>query len=312
VVNAPTNNFVGAAGGYGGYGGYGAYGGYGGYGGYGWNTPYRSYYDNWYHGGWPWYRPVGYAAAAGLGWLAGAGDYAYSNPYYVEPVEAVAPELSYAQPIVIQAPPVEVTAPVTVTQTEEAPPAAAATPTVTPPAPTPAPSEPPTPAVPEDPNVRDAMAKLDEARVAFAREDYAKAQKLIEEGIKKVPGDATLHEFRALTQFAQKKYSDAAGTIYAVLAAGPGWDWDTLKTFYDSEKTYQDQLRALEAYAQANPKAADAHFLLAYHYLVLDAKDAAIKQLDAVVQLMPKDTLSAALLKVLREPPPTDRPQPKP
>jgi len=182
----------------------------------------------------------------------------------------------------------------------------------TPPPPPEQPREEPKEKPPEDPAVREALAKLDEARAAFAKGDYAQAQQLIEKGIQKLPGDATLHEFRALTQFAQKKYADAAGTIYAVLVAGPGWDWETLKSFYDSDKTYQEQLRALEEYSRANPKAADAHFLLAYHYLVLDTKDAAVKQLEEVVKLMPKDELSAALLKALKEPPPTDRPQPKP
>jgi hypothetical protein len=97
-----------------------------------------------------------------------------------------------------------------------------------------------------------------------------------------------------------------------VLAAGPGWNWETLKSFYDSDKPYQEQLCALEEHARANPKAAEDHFLLAYHYLVLDSKDAAVKQLEEEVTLMPKGELSAALLKALKEPPPTDRPQPKP
>src|SRR5215470_6423885 len=118
------------------------------------------------------------------------------------------------------------------------------------------------------------MARLDEARAAFVKGEYALAQQLIEKGIEKLPGDATLHEFRALTQFAQKNYKDAAGTIYAVLTAGPGWNWETLKSFYDKDETYVQQLRALEEDARANPKAAETHFLLAYHYLVLDAKEA--------------------------------------
>jgi hypothetical protein len=33
---------------------------------------------------------------------------------------------------------------------------------------------------------------------------------LAEKAIKLLPSDATLHEFRALTLFAQKKYKDAA------------------------------------------------------------------------------------------------------
>jgi tetratricopeptide (TPR) repeat protein len=215
--------------------------------------------------------------------------------------------LSYAQPIVIQAPPVEVSAPaeVNVTLSEED---ATPTPTVTPP-PKPEPEE---EKPKEDPVVREAIDLLDKARAVFAKGDYPRAEKLIEKGIQKLPGDATLHEFRALTQFAQKNYKDAAATIYAVLSAGPGWNWETLKSCYDDEKTYQDQLRALEKHSRANPKSADEHFLLAYHYLVLDAKDAAIKQLEQVVQLLPKDELAPALLKALKAPPPTDRPQPKP
>jgi TolA-binding protein len=248
--------------------------------------------------------------------LAGAStDYAYSNPYYTAPVEEVPAALSYAEPIVIQVPPAEPPPPVDVNVTVTEEPAPSATPSLTPPPPAePAPEpEPAKDAVPEDPAVREAIARLEEARAAFLKNDYAQAQQLIEKGIQKAPGDATLHEFRALTQFAQKKYKDAAATIYAVLAAGPGWNWDTLKSFYDSDKTYQDQLRALEEYSRANPKAAEAHFLLAYHYLVLDGKDYAIKELEEVVKLLPKDQLSALLLKALKEPPPpADRPQPKP
>ena len=58
-----------------------------------------------------------------------------------------------------------------------------ATPSLTPPAPAeePAPEE-PKDQPKEDPNVSEAMAKLDEARAAFAKGDYAKAQELIEKG----------------------------------------------------------------------------------------------------------------------------------
>jgi tetratricopeptide (TPR) repeat protein len=249
---------------------------------------------------------------AALGWLAGAGSgYTYDNPYYSAPVEDVAPALSYAQPIVIQAPPEEPAPPqdITIITPESVTTTAPATPSLTPP-----PQEPPKEEPPVDPAVRDAIALMDDARAAFAKGEYVRAQQLIEKGIEKLPGDATLHEFRALTQFAQKNYKDAAGTIYAVLSAGPGWNWETLKSFYDSEDTYQQQLRALEEYTRNNPKAAEAHFLLAYQYLVLDAKEAAIGQLEQTVRLSPKDQLSVMLLQaLLKTPPPTDdRPQPKP
>jgi TolA-binding protein len=289
-------------------GGYGAgfrnFGGFaaGGFGGYG------DYYGGWHQGNWSWYPAVaGIAAGGALGWLAGAGgDYSYSNPYYSAPVEDVPAALNYAQPIVIQTTPVDVDASSSTEVNVTVPETPAATPSLSPPPAPDAPTEEPA----EDPVLQEAKALLDQARTAFAKGDYVRAQDLIEKGIQKLPGDATLHEFRALILFARKKYSEAAGTIYAVLSAGPGWNWDTLKSFYDDEATYKKQLRDLEEYVRANPKAADAHFLLAYHYLVLDAKDAAIKQLEEVVQLMPKDKLSAAILKTLKEGPASAPPRP--
>jgi TolA-binding protein len=318
-VNAVGGNtFAGGLGGYGGYGaGYGGYGAYGGYGGYGWSTPYRGYYDDWHQGNWGWYQPAAAVTGAALGWLAGAGSgYTYDNPYYSAPVEDVPAALSYAQPLVIQVPPAEPVPPQDITiiapeatATATATASSAPTPALTPP-PTP---EPPKEEPPADPAVRDAIALMDEARAAFAKGEYALAQQLIEKGIQKLPGDATLHEFRALTQFAQKKYKDAAATIYAVLNAGPGWNWDTLKSFYSSEETYKQHLRALEAYARDNPKAPEIRFLLAYHYLVLDAKEAAISQLEQTVRFSPKDQLSVMLLQaLLKTPSPDDRPQPQP
>jgi cytochrome c-type biogenesis protein CcmH/NrfG len=51
-----------------------------------------------------------------------------------------------------------------------------------------------------------------------------------------------------------------------------------------------------------HPDEGSAHFLLAYHYLVNGSKDKAVAQLKGVVRLVPKDQLSAALLKALTQP----------
>jgi hypothetical protein len=66
-----------------------------------------------------------------------------------------------------------------------------------------------------------------------------------------MPKDAATHEFRSLTQFALGKYQEAAATIYAVLAVGPGWDWTTLSSMYPDIDTYTAQLRKLEEYGLA-------------------------------------------------------------
>jgi predicted Zn-dependent protease len=151
--------------------------------------------------------------------------------------------------------------------------------------------------------VNAANEQFDAARKAFKDSQYAQAQKLVEKAIESLPSDATLHEFRALTLFAQKKYKEAAGTLYAVLSAGPGWDRKTLGGLYPDWDTYAQQFDDLESYRKAHPDDASAHFVMAYHQLVNGSVDQAVAQLKEVVRLAPKDQLSARLLKALTQTP---------
>jgi tetratricopeptide (TPR) repeat protein len=233
------------------------------------------------------------------GWLMSPGDtFVYSNPYYVEPpsTTVVVEGLNYSDPL--PAPTVEQTIiaypppPAEDAGTEESP-----LPTTPPPAPE-----------KEDPDVSKANEHFDAARAAFKKGDYARAQELDEKAIALLPSDATLHEFRALTLFAQKRYKDAAGTLYAVLAAGPGWGWDTMEELYPDSDTYTKQLRALEEHVRGKPDDGAAHFLLAYHYLVMGSKDAAVWQLKETVRVQPEDKLAAALLKALTQEDKADKP----
>ena len=50
-------------------------------------------------------------------------------------------------------------------------------------------------------------------------------------------------------------YKEAAAGLYAVLAAGPGWDWDTMSGPVPDPETYTRQLRALEQYVGKEPAA---------------------------------------------------------
>ena len=77
-----------------------------------------------------------------------------------------------------------------------------------------------------------------------------------------------------------------------------------LRGLYPDEETYTRQLRKLEEYVRKHPESGYGHFVLAYQYLVLDAMDAALKQLREVVRLQPEDKLSAALLDALTTPAP--------
>ncbi len=110
-----------------------------------------------------------------------------------------------------------------------------------------------------------------------------------------------MHEFRALCLFALKRYDEAAAVDYAVLTAGPGWNWSTLVGLYPDVDTYTNQLRALEAFVRANPSSASGQFLLAYHYLAQGNNDAAGGRFQKVVELLPSDQLSAGFAKLYKK-----------
>src|SRR5262249_13605794 len=141
---------------------------------------------------------------------------------------------------------------------------------------------------------------MDLAREAFRNGDYILAQREVERAIELLPGDTNLHEFRALCLFARGQYKDAAAVLYSVLATGPGWDWDTLASFYPDTETYTGQLRGLEAYVRDNPDEAAGHFLLGYHYLVLDDRGAALEEFRQVTKLQPNDRVAAGLVDALK------------
>ena len=101
--------------------------------------------------------------------------------------------------------------------------------------------------------------------------------------------------------FATGQYQQAAAAIYAVLSAGPGWNWTTLASLYSNTDVYTEQLRALETYCNEHPNQADVRFLLAYHYLTDGSADAAAAQFKEVVKLKPSDQLSAQLLAGLTQ-----------
>jgi len=159
----------------------------------------------------------------------------------------------------------------------------------------PLPNPPATPSVNEE-----ALQPFNEARASFQSGDYATALASVDKAIEKVPDDTNLHEFRALCLFAMKDYKKAAQVIYPVLAAGPGWNWDTIKGLYGNADTYTSQLRALENQYLANKNDPAASFLLAYHYLVLDYPTNAKTHLRNVERLLPDDKLAPELLKALQ------------
>jgi hypothetical protein len=134
-----------------------------------------------------------------------------------------------------------------------------------------------------------------DSQAAFKQGDYLKALDFANKAVDEAPGDGALHEYRALVLFALGKYSEAAGVLNPVLAGGPGWDWTTMVSLYNSQNTYKSQLQALEKYSTAKPQAADAHFLLGYHSMVCGQLEQAAAEFAEAAKLQPADSVSAQL-----------------
>ena len=253
-----------------------------------WQNWAGDHHNGWYHGGW--YPGAGWgymwnnhpvAAAIGLtGWAVnrigyGWGYWGYSNPYYSE---SSSYGYDYSQPLVVYADSASMSTEATAAD-------AAATSSTTESQPTDA-----------------GMAAFDEARAAFHDGDYTTALSKIDTTLKTMPRDTVVHEFRSLVLFALKKYPESSAAIYAVLAAGPGWDWTTMISLYPGIDPYTKQLRALEDFAKANSKSADARFLLGYHYQTCGHNDNAAKQYKLAQALLPDDKLLKQLVAMTTPP----------
>lgn len=235
-------------------------------------------HGDWYHGSWQpgdsWnYMWDNYPVASALGVTAwgvnrvanGFGIWGYSNPYASG--GGGGGSYDYSEPLVQYAEPVATTDP-----------NAAAVP----------PSQP----APTD----EGMAAFEEARTAFYGGDYAGALTKLDTTLKTMPHDTVVHEFRSLVLFALKKYPESAAAVYAVLSAGPGWDWTTMSSLYPNVAAYTDHLRALEDFTKANSKSADAHFLLGYHYQAAGHDESALKQFKLAQTQLPDDKLIKQLV----------------
>jgi tetratricopeptide (TPR) repeat protein len=255
-----------------------------------WRDDYYGHHNDWYHGAWSdswgdhWSHMWSeHTAAMVLGttiwglnrmgyWF---GTESYANPYYVEPAASEGAVVYYAP------------------ETMPATPVAAATPQ-----PTQQPAALP-PGVTEE-----GLKRFDAARSHFFGGQYKEALAETNKAIQSMPTDAVMHEFRGLCLFALGNYREAAATLSPVLAVGPGWDWTTMSSLYPSPEVYTNQLRSLESTVKKTPGDAATRFLLGYHYLACGHAKNALKQFVEVQKLLPKDTVSAQMVRLLDDSPP--------
>jgi tetratricopeptide (TPR) repeat protein len=244
------------------------------------NNCIRPHYG-WYNGCWNggywgsnWYRPLAWGAVGwGLGSLTSGWGYGtgYYNPYYTEPVAAATVPYDYSQPVVVNS-----------YVASDADNGAA-----------------PTEAAPETTDAQQATQLFDDGLAQFKSSDYTGALAKFDDALQKLPGDPVVHEVRALTLFALGEYKPAAAALNSFLSSAPGMDWTTMSSLYGNTDDYQAQLRKLEQHCKSNPNDASSHFVLAYQYLVIDAKDAAVNALKVVVKNQPQDSTAKRMLDAL-------------
>jgi tetratricopeptide (TPR) repeat protein len=140
------------------------------------------------------------------------------------------------------------------------------------------------------------LRAFDEGLAQFKAGRYTTALLNVEGALKEMPNDPVVHEVRALCLFALGRYTDAAATLNALLAAAPGMDWTSLSRLYGDVEDYTQQLRKLETHVRLNRDDAAAAFVLGYHYLVIGEDAAAERAFQEVVRVQPKDATAKRLL----------------
>ncbi len=151
---------------------------------------------------------------------------------------------------------------------------------------------------------RTGVSTFDAGLAQFKSGDYRGALASFDLALQELPGDPVVHEVCALALFALGDYRTCAAALNSFLSSAPGMDWTTMSGLYGNTDDYTSQLRTLERYCQSNSDDPSSHFVLAYHYLALGEKEAAIQALETVVENQPQDSTAKRMLDALAPPPP--------
>jgi Flp pilus assembly protein TadD len=134
---------------------------------------------------------------------------------------------------------------------------------------------------------------------AFHARDYMAATRAWQHAVVDDPGNGALAMKLALALFAVGKYREAAGTTQQVLMLLPQEKWDQAvsdyKKLYANPKDYLDQLKNLANAAADKPNDPALRFLLGFHYGYSGRVVDAVRELNKLVQLAPKDQLGHKL-----------------
>ena len=140
---------------------------------------------------------------------------------------------------------------------------------------------------------------------AFRARDYMAANRDWQHAVVDDPSNGALAMKLALAMFAVGKYREAAGTTQQVLMLLPQENWgqavSDYKKLYANPKDYLDQLKSLAKAAADKPNDPALRFLLGFHYGYSGRVADAVRELNKLVQLEPKDQLGRKLRDLMAD-----------
>jgi len=140
---------------------------------------------------------------------------------------------------------------------------------------------------------------------AFRARDYMAANRDWQHAVVDDPSNGALAMKLALAMFAVGKYREAAGTTQQVLMLLPQEKWGQVvsdyKKLYANPIDYLDQLKSLAKAAADKPNDPALRFLLGFHYGYSGRVADAVRELNKLVQLEPKDQLGRKLRDLMAD-----------
>jgi hypothetical protein len=140
---------------------------------------------------------------------------------------------------------------------------------------------------------------------AFHARNYMAANRAWQHAVVDDPSNGALAMKLALALFAVGKYREAAGTTQQVLMLLPEEKWgqaaSDYKKLYSNPKDYLDQLKSLAKAAADKPNDPALRFLLGFHYGYSGRVGDAVRELNKLVQLEPKDQLGRKLRDLMAD-----------
>jgi tetratricopeptide (TPR) repeat protein len=153
---------------------------------------------------------------------------------------------------------------------------------------------------------------VDEGVKAFSAKDYATASEKFRSAVRLEPNDTVLPFMYAQALFANNEYEKSASVLDTVLTEmGPRQQRDVFypRGLYSNETVLQSQIKNLERAVNMDPKNADLHLLLGYHYLgtgrLDEARSTLAPALNDKLSALPAQAL-VNLIEQVKQTPQTD------